>query len=160
MSMAFQDSIDLYKKALQVGDEREREYALDAAKELVHSTYMVILRRMFNYAAKNDDSIIVYGIWSRKPWMMKLEKDKITIGKMQGEDMEGSVQKFHDALDFQRYLKNWMLCTPYNLRDVGTLERALGQLKKIESEKQLRMNNDEVKRLSIGLRGRTIGTVY
>jgi len=27
MSMAFQDSIDLYKKALQVGDERERDAA-------------------------------------------------------------------------------------------------------------------------------------
>jgi len=148
MSEAYNKSVKLYWMAKNT-EASSREFNVESKRAAVHDDYHTCLRLLNHYCRTHDASVVAFAIWGgRKRLGLKFHGRNITIGVMKNHDVEvGVTREIKYPFELQRYLENKMGFTIANLNE-ELFEKAYEQLKKIESEKQIKIDPQETKRWS------------
>ena len=146
MSEAYNASVRLYWMAKNT-DASNREFNVDSKRAAVHDDYHACLRLLTTYTRTHDVSIVAYAIWGgRKRLGLKFQGKDVTVGVVKGGDIKvGVTREVRNAFDLQRYLENTIGFTIGNLNE-EIFSKAYEQLKKIESETQIKIDPDEAKK--------------
>jgi len=146
MSEAYNASVRLYWMAKNT-DASNREFNVDSKRAAVHDDYHACLRLLTTYTRTHDISIVAYAIWGgRKRLGLKFQGKDVTVGVVKGGDIKvGVTREVRNAFDLQRYLENTIGFTIGNLNE-EIFAKAYEQLKKIESETQIKIDPDEAKK--------------
>ena len=146
MSEAYNASVRLYWMAKNT-DASNREFNVDSKRAAVHDDYHACLRLLTTYTRTHDVSIVAYAIWGgRKRLGLKFQGKDVTVGVVKGGDIKvGVTREVRNAFDLQRYLENTIGFTIGNLNE-EIFAKAYEQLKKIESETQIKIDPDEAKK--------------
>jgi hypothetical protein len=146
MSEAYRSSVRLYWMAKET-DEPNRAFNVESQRLSVHDNYHNCLRILAIYSRTHRGSIVAHGIWGgRKILGLKFQDKNVTIGIVEGGRIErGITHEIKNPYDLRRYLENTVGFTVANLNE-QTFEKALEQLKKIESEKNIKISPEETKR--------------
>jgi len=149
MSEAYNTSVKLYWMAKKT-DEPNREFNVESKRAAVHDDYHTCLRLLTTYSRTHDVSIVAYAIWGgRKRLGLKFHGKNVTVGVVKGGDIKAGVtREIKNAFELQRYLENTMGFTIANLNE-EIFEKAYEQLKKIESETQIKIDPEETKKWRI-----------
>jgi hypothetical protein len=148
MSEAYHRSVELYWLAKKT-DELNREFNVEMKKLAVHDDYHNCLRILATYSRTHEDSVTAYSIWGgRKTLGVKFQGKNVTIGAVKDGDIPvGVTTEIRHPLVLKRYLENTMLFSVANLNE-AIFEKAYQQLKKIETEKNIRIDREEIKKWS------------
>jgi hypothetical protein len=124
-----------------------REFNVEAKRAAVHDDYYACLRLLSTYTRTHDTSIVAHAIWGgRKRLGLKFHGKDVTVGVVKDGDIKvGVTQEVRNAFELQRYLENQMGFTIANLNE-ELFEEAYEQLKKIESEKKIKIDPEESKK--------------
>ena len=146
MSESYKSSVDLYWMAKRT-DESNRAFNVESERQSVHENYHTCLRILAIYTRTHGDSVVAYGIWGgRKILGLKFQGRNLTIGVVEGGNIErGITHEVKNPYDLRRYLENTIGFTVANLNE-QTFKKAYEQLKKIESERNIRIAPEEVKK--------------
>jgi len=149
MSEAYDRSVKLYWMAKNT-DAANREFNVESERAAVHDDYHACLRLLTTYTRTHDVSIVAYAIWGgRKRLGLKFDGKNVTVGVVKGDDIKAGVtREVKNAFELQRYLENTMGFTIANLNE-EIFEKAYEQLKKIESETQIKIDPEETKKWRI-----------
>ncbi|HXZ89591.1 MAG TPA: hypothetical protein VEG61_00895 [Candidatus Dormibacteraeota bacterium] len=149
MSEAYNTSVKLYWMAKKT-DEPNREFNVESKRAAVHDDYHTCLRLLTTYSRTHDVSIVAHAIWGgRKRLGLKFHGKNVTVGVVKGGDIKAGVtREIKNAFELQRYLENTMEFTIANLNE-EIFEKAYEQLKKIESETQIKIDPEETKKWRI-----------
>jgi len=152
MSEAYRRSVELYWMAKKT-DELNREFNVEMKRIAVHDDYHTCLRILATYSRTHEDSVTAYSIWGgRKRLGLKFQGRNVTIGVVKGDDIPVAVtNEIINPSLLTKYLENTMLFSLVNLNET-MFEKAYQQLKKIESEKKIRIDREETKKWSYGSR--------
>jgi len=148
MSEAYNTSVKLYRMAKRT-DAPNREFNVESTKAAVHDDYHTCLRLLALYSRTRDASIVAHSIWGgRKRLGLKFHGKSVTVGVVKADDIEvGVTDEIENPVELRRYLENRMGFTIANLNE-ELFEKAYERLKKIESETQIRIEPEEIKRWS------------
>jgi hypothetical protein len=146
MSEAYKSSVRLYRLAKDT-DEPNRAFNVESERLAVHDNYHTCLRILANYSRTHVGSVVAHGIWGgRKILGIKFQDKNVTIGIVEGDRIErGITHEIKNPYDLRRYLENTAGFTVANLNE-QTFEKAFDQLKKIESEKNIKISPEETKK--------------
>ena len=152
MSEAYRDSVRLYWMAKNT-DATNRQFNVESKRMSVHDDYLTCLRILAAYGRTHEDSVIAYAIWGgRKRLGLKFQGRNVTIGVVKGDDIPvGVTNESSNSIVLRRYLENTMLFSLVNLNET-VFEKAYQQLRKIESEKKIKIEHEETKKWSYGHR--------
>jgi hypothetical protein len=127
-----------------------REFNVESKREAVHDDYHACLRLLTTYSRTHDVSIVAYAIWGgRKKLGLKFQGKNVTVGVVKGDDIKvGVTREVKNSFELRRYLENTMGFTIANLNE-GIFDKAYEQLKKIESETQIKIDPEETKKWRI-----------
>jgi len=148
MSEAYNTSVRLYWMAKNT-ETPNREFNVESKRAAVHDDYHDCLRLLATYSRTRDTSIIAYAIWGgRKRLGLKFRGKTLTVGVVKDGDIKAGVtREIKNPFELRRYLENTMGFTIANLNE-EIFEKAYEQLKKIESEAQIRIEAGEAKKWS------------
>ena len=148
MSEAYHRSVELYWLAKKT-DEANREFNVEMKKLAVHDDYHACLRILTTYSRTHEDSVTAYSIWGgRKTLGVKFQGRNVTVGVVKDEDIPvGVTTEIRHPLVLKRYLENTMSFSVGNLNET-IFEKAYRQLKKIEVEKHITIDHEEIKKWS------------
>lgn len=146
MSESYKSSVELYWMAKRT-DESSRAFNVESARLSVHENYHTCLRILAIYSRTHDDPVVAFGIWGgRKILGLKFQGKSLTIGIVEKGDIErGITHEIRNPYDLRRYLENTIGFAVANLNE-QTFKKAYEQLKKIESEKNIQIAPEEVKK--------------
>jgi hypothetical protein len=124
-----------------------REFNVESERAAVHDDYYACLRLLTTYTRTRDVSIVAYAIWGgRKRLGLKFQGKDVTVGVVKDGDIKvGVTREVMHAFDLRRYLENTIGFTIANLNE-EIFEKAYEQLKKIESEMQIKIDPEETKK--------------
>jgi hypothetical protein len=146
MSEAYRSSVRLYWMAKET-DEPNRAFNVESERLSVHENYHNCLRILAIYSRTHGGSVVAHGIWGgRKILGLRFQGKNVTIGLVQGGLIKrGITHEIRNPYDLRRYLENTVGFTVANLNE-QTFEKALEQLKKIESERNIEISPEETKK--------------
>jgi hypothetical protein len=146
MSEAYKSSVRLYWMAKET-DEPNRAFNVESERLSVHENYHNCLRILAIYSRTHRGSVVAHGIWGgRKILGLKFQGKNVTIGLVQrGRIERGITHEIKNPYDLRRYLENTVGFTVANLNE-QTFKKALEQLKKIESERKIKISPEETKK--------------
>jgi hypothetical protein len=146
MSEAYRSSVRLYWMAKKT-DEPNRAFNVESERLSVHENYHNCLRILAIYSRTHRGSVLAHGIWGgRKILGLKFQGKNVTIGVVQrGRIERGITHEIKNPYDLRRYLENTVGFTVANLNE-QTFKKALEQLKKIESERNIEISPEETKK--------------
>jgi hypothetical protein len=146
MSESYKSSVELYWMAKRT-DESSRAFNVESARLSVHENYHTCLRILAIYSRTHDDPVVAFGIWGgRKILGLKFQGKSLTIGIVEKGDIErGITHEIRNPYDLRRYLENTIGFAVANLNE-QTFKKAYEQLKKIESERNIQIAPEEVKK--------------
>jgi len=146
MAEAYNTSVRLYWMAKKT-EEPNREFNVESKRMAVHDDYHACLRLLATYCRTHDVPIVAYSIWGgRKTLGLKFQGKNVTVGVVKGGDIRtGITNEVRNVFDLRRYLENAMGFTVANLNE-ETFEKAYDQLKRIESETQIKVDPEEMKK--------------
>lgn len=146
MSEAYYTSLRLYWMAKDT-DAPNRQFNVESKRLSVHDDYHTCLRILATYSRTHEGPVVAYSIWGgRKRLGLKFQGKKLTIGVVKGGDIErGVTREVKNPFELKRYLENTMGFNVANLNE-EIFEKAYQQLRKIESEKKIRINPEEIKK--------------
>jgi len=148
MSEAYNRSVRLYWVAKKT-QAPNREFNVESTRSTVHDHYHTCLRLLAIYSRTHDTSIVAYAIWGgRMKLGVKFHGKNVTVGVVKNGDVKvGVTREIKYASELQRYLETAMGFTIPNLNE-KLFEQAYDQLKKIESETQMKIEPEETKKWS------------
>jgi hypothetical protein len=148
MSEAYNTSVKLYWMAKKT-EAPNREFNVESKTAAVHDDYHACLRLLTLYSRTRDTPVVAYAIWGgRKRLGMKFHGKNVTVGVVKDDDIKvGVTREITDPVRLRKYLENTMGFTIANLNE-ELFERAYEQLKKIESEMQIRIDPEDAKKWS------------
>jgi hypothetical protein len=146
MSEAYNTSVRLYWMAKNT-DAPNREFNIESQRMSVHDDYHTCLILLAAYARTHEDSVVAYSIWGgRKRLGVRFQGKNMRVGVVKGGDVEvGVTHEIKSPYELRKYLQNTMGFTVANLNE-EMFEKAYEQLKKIESEKKIRIDPEETKK--------------
>ena len=145
MSEAYRASVRLYWMAKNT-DAANREFNVESKRMCVQDDYLTCLRILAAYTRTHEDSVLAYAIWGgRKRLGLKFQGRNVTIGDVKGSEIRvGVTREVKNPFELRRFLENTMGFTVSNLNE-EIFEKAYDQLKRIESEKKITIDPQEVK---------------
>jgi len=148
MSETYNESVRLYWMAKNT-EGPNRAFNVESKRIAVHDDYHACLRLLTTYCRTHDTTLVVWAIWGgRKRLGVKFHGKEVSVGVVKGGDIEvGLTREIRNAYELKRYLENTMGFTTANLNET-LFEKAYEQLKKIETETQMKIDPDETKRWS------------
>jgi hypothetical protein len=148
MSEAYNTTVKLYWIAKNT-EAPNREFNVDSMRTAVHDHYHACLRLLATYSRTHHTSIVAYAIWGgRMKLGLKFHGKNLTVGVVKGDDIKvGVTREIKYASELQGYLEKTMGFTIANLNE-ELFEKAYEQLKKIESETQIKIDPEETKKWS------------
>ena len=149
MSEAYRESVRLYWIAKRT-DASNREFNVESEKTAIHDNYLACLRILATYSRTHEGSVLAYSIWGgRKRLGLKFQGRTVTIGGVKnGIIPVGVTREIISPMALRRFLENTMRFTVANLNE-GIFEKAYKQLRRIESEKKIRIDIQETKAWSM-----------
>jgi len=127
-------------------DAANREFNVESKRMSVHDDYLTCLRILTAYARTHEDSVLAYAIWGgRKRLGLKFQGRNVKIGGVKDSEIPvGLTREIKNPFELRRFLENTMGFTVSNLNE-ELFEKAYEQLKRIESEKKITIDTQEVK---------------
>jgi hypothetical protein len=146
MSDAYNASVRLYWIAKKT-EGPNREFNIESKRMAVHDDYHTCLRILATYSRTHNAPIVAYAIWGgRKRLGLKFQGKNLTVGVVKGGDVKaGITSEVNTVPDLRKYLENAMGFTLANLNE-ESFQKAYEQLKKIESENQIKIDPEEAKK--------------
>ena len=130
-------------------DEQNREFNVEMKRLAIHDDYHTCLTILATYSRTHDNPIIAYSIWgARKRLGLKFNGRNVTVGVVKGGDIPvGVTVELKNPFLLRKYLENTMQFTVANLNE-EVFERAYQQLRKIETQKKITIDREEIKKWS------------
>lgn len=146
MSEAYKRTVELYWMAKKTADNNT-QFNVDSQRVSIQEDYLNCLRLLATYARTHGDSVVAWVIWGRRKRLgVKFQGRNVTVGVVKAGDIEmGMTHELKSPFEIQKFLENAMRFTVGNLNE-ELFERAYDQLKKIESEKNILLEPEEIKK--------------
>ena len=148
MSEAYRRSLELYQMA-KVTDDQNREFNVEMKRLAIHDDYHICLTILATYSRTHEEPVIAYSIWgARKRLGLKFQGRNVTVGVVKGGDIPvGITMELKNPFLLKKYLENTMLFSVANLNE-AMFNRAYEQLRRIETDKKINVDREEIKKWS------------